>query len=235
MRNLHILLLVACFALSACNATKQTPAVSAPITPVQAYVEPEQRIANPGSIYSESDADTLFADSRARRIGDVVMVRVVESMKAENKADLTTSKDTSNQYGVSAFASPLGIVKASAGNFNTQSGPGLVFDTSSVSDTSASGETTRENMVTATLAARVVKLLPGNAMQIEGIRTTQVNGETQYLVVRGIVRPSDIAADNSITSNRIANAHIEYYGQGVVSDVNRPGWLTRLLNNVWPF
>ena len=72
-------------------------------------------------------------------------------------------------------------------------------------------------------------------MQIEGVRETRVNEETQYLVVRGIIRGVDVAADNSITSNRIADAHIAYYGQGVIADKTQPGWLTRLLDQLWPF
>ena len=77
--------------------------------------------------------------------------------------------------------------------------------------------------------------MPGGAMQIEGARETKVNNETQYLVVRGIVRSVDVAADNSVTSNRIADAHIAYYGEGVIADKTKPGWLTRLLDNLWPF
>lgn len=86
-----------------------------------------------------------------------------------------------------------------------------------------------------TVAARIVRIMPGGSMQIEGARETQVNDETQYLVVRGIIRGTDILPDNSIASNRIADAHIAYYGKGVVSDKQRPGWVSRLLNNLWPF
>ena len=221
--------------LGGCNATHERPTMMPPITPSQNYVEPEAKYSNPGSIYNEGDADGLFADARARRVGDIVMVRIVDNMKARNKADLKANKDVSNQYGVNAYAQLGSINVLDTGTFSARQGPGLVFDTSSKSDNTSKGETNRENVVTATVAARVVRLMPGGAMQIEGARETRVNDETQYLVVRGIIRGVDVAADNSITSNRIADAHIAYYGQGVIADKTKPGWLTRLLDQLWPF
>ncbi|MDR2726391.1 MAG: flagellar basal body L-ring protein FlgH [Deltaproteobacteria bacterium] len=218
-----------------CNATHEKPAVMPPITPAQTYVEPETKYHNPGSIYNEGDADGLFADARARRVGDIIMVNIVDTMRARNKADLTVNKDVTNRYGVNAYARVGDINYLGQGGYTGRGGPGLVFDTSSNSDNTSKGETNRENIVTATVAARVVRLLPGGAMQIEGARETRVNNETQYLVVRGIIRSVDVAADNSVTSNRIADAHIAYYGEGVIADKTKPGWLTRLLDNFWPF
>jgi len=218
-----------------CSVTHEKPAVMPPIMPAQTYFEPESKYLNPGSIYTEGDADGLFADARARRVGDIIMVKIVDTMKARNKADLTADKDVSNQYSVNAFAKVRSINYLGQGGYNARNGPGLMFDTSSVSENTSKGETNRENYVTATVAARVVRLLPGGAMQIEGARETKINDETQYLVVRGIIRGEDVTADNSVTSNRIADAHIAYYGEGVIADKTKPGWLTRLLDNFWPF
>ena len=221
--------------LGGCNATHEKPVMMPPITPAQTYVEPEAKYVNPGSIYNEGDADGLFADARARRVGDIVMVNIVDTMKARNKADLTADKDVSNQYGVNAYARIGDINYLGQGGYKGRAGSGLIFDTSSSSKNTSKGETNRENTVTATVAARVMRILPGGAMQIEGIRETKVNNETQYLVVRGIIRAVDVSADNSVTSNRIADAHIAYYGEGVIADKTKPGWLTRLLDQLWPF
>jgi flagellar L-ring protein precursor FlgH len=174
--------------LAGCNATHEKPAAMPPIMPSQTYVEPETKYANPGSIYTEGDGDGLFADTRARRVGDIIMVSIVDTMKARNRADLTANKDLTNQYEVNAFAKFGDITGFTGQNYKASAGPGLVFDTSSSSQNTSKGETNRENLVTATVAARVVRLLPGDAMQIEGARETKVNDETQYLVVRGIIR-----------------------------------------------
>lgn len=213
--------------LAGCGASTQSPAVMPPITPPQSYVEPEERYDNPGSLYMNSETDGLFADTRARRVGDIVMVKVVENHKAKNKADLTAKKDNQNTFGVDALFGRSHFAGAPTG--------GLTLSTGSKSDMTADGETNREGTVTATIAARVTRVMPGGLLQIEGARETRVNNETQYLVVTGLIRPMDVAADNSITSNRISDAHIAYYGKGAISDKMRSGWFTRLMDNMWPF
>lgn len=221
--------------LAGCGAPKQDPSIMPPITPPQAYVEPEERYDNPGSLYQSGGTDTLFADTRAHRVGDIVMVKIVENNKAKNKATMDSNKDQSNSYGVDAFFGKSQVGMLPGGGGAKMPVGGIGFGTTSVSELSSDGETKREGTVTATLAARVTRLLPGGLMQIEGARETKVNGETQYLVVTGLIRPMDVSPDNTITSNRIADAQIAYYGKGVISDTQKPGWFTRLMNNVWPF
>ncbi len=89
--------------------------------------------------------------------------------------------------------------------------------------------------MTSSLAARVLRVLPGGLLQIEGAREIRVNEETEYMVVRGMIRSKDVDADNSIYSTQIADASIEYYGKGVLADKQKPGWFTRLMDNIWPF
>jgi flagellar L-ring protein precursor FlgH len=106
---------------------------------------------------------------------------------------------------------------------------------SSASSHKATGETKQESTLTATVATRVIRLLPGKVMQVEGARQIRINAETQILVVRGLVRQRDIDSKNTVPSTSLADARIEVYGQGELSDKQRSGWLSRLLNNVWPF
>lgn len=229
-RSLPAVLLLAALSagsLTGCNATKQAPAVMPPITPPQTYVEPEERYDNPGSLYMQSESDGLFADTRARRVGDVVMVKVVENHRAKNKADVTANKENTNTYGVDAMFGRKEFMGAPVG--------GIALGTSSKSEVTTDGETNREGVVVATIAARVVRVMPGGLLQIEGARETRVNNETQYMVITGLIRPMDVTADNSIPSNRIADAQIAYYGKGVISDKQKPGWFTRLMDNAWPF
>lgn len=224
--------------LSGCNAARQQPSPVPPVTQPQAYTEPEDAAANPGSLYSESDSEFLFSDNRARRVGDIVLVKVVETDKAKNKADTTADKTSTNELGVSAF---FGQSSASinplnpTGPFSGPVGANPVLGTSSTSKHSATGETKRESTVTTTIAARVLRVLPGGLMEVEGARETRVNDETQYIVVSGLVRARDVASDNSVTSSQMANARIEYYGKGTLADKQKPGWFTRLMDNVWPF
>ena len=156
------------------------------------------------------------------------MVKLVENTKAQNKVETTADKDSNNNYAVNAFFNVpkiAGVVPVGTPTLNTNS----------VSDLSGTGKTKRENYVTTSMAARVIRVLPGGMLQIEGAREIRVNEETEYMVVRGLIRSKDVDADNSILSTQIADASIEYYGKGVLSDKQKPGWFTRLMDNVWPF
>lgn len=223
--------------LSACNGSKKSPAIQPPIVPEQEFNE-TARVNNPGSLFAESDVDPLFSDSRARRVGDIVVVNIVETTKAKHKADTSSSKTNTNGYGVGAN---FGLNNASmfpivgAGPTGPVGKGNLVFDTTSGSALSVTGETKRENNVTSSIAARVLRVMPGGILQIEGAREIRVNEETQYMVVTGTIRTRDVAADNSIMSTQMADASIQYYGKGVLADKQKPGWFTRLMDNIWPF
>lgn len=229
-------LLAATFMLTACGAHQQTASPMPPMTPAQAYTEPEQKYANPGSLYSEAGNTNLYEDNRARRVGDIVLVKVVENSKSKSKADTTTDKTSTSEYGVSA-AFGRASINPIAGIAGPSGGVGInpMLSTNSSSGLKATGETKRENFVTATVAARVLQVLPGGVLQLEGAREIRVNEETQYMVVSGLVRASDVAGDNSVESTQLADSRISYYGKGVLAEKQRPGWLSRLLENVWPF
>ena len=85
------------------------------------------------------------------------------------------------------------------------------------------------------MSARVMNILENGNFIIEGRRQVTVNTEDQYLILTGIIRPDDIATDNTILSQYLADAKIVYTGKGVVDDKMRPGWLTRIVDWVWPF
>ena len=89
--------------------------------------------------------------------------------------------------------------------------------------------------MTAYLTARVVQVFPNGQMVVRGAREVQVNNETQYIFVQGVIRPEDVSSNNIILSTYIADARIELTGYGAVSDKQRPGWGTRVLDWVWPF
>ena len=147
-----------------------------------------------------------------------------------------SNKDGSNDYQVAAMfgKSKTGFVPLVG--IGPQARVGTpVLNTSSVSDLSATGKTKRENYVTTSMAARVLRVLPGGLLQIEGAREIRVNEETEYMVVRGMIRAKDVDAENSVYSTQIADASIEYYGRGVLADKQKPGWFTRLMDNIWPF
>jgi flagellar L-ring protein precursor FlgH len=228
-RNLFVIVSLV-FLLGGCTAAQQQPTPIIPVVQPMAFQDPPPSYNNPGSIFDERNASMLFADSRARRVGDIVQVHVVESSSGTNTANTTSNRTSATEFSVNSLfgMSTMPLV-------NTPIGEGPAVSTASTREFEGKGSTTRKNTVTATVAARVVNVMPDGLMRIEGVRETKVNSETQYLVVAGLIRSRDVAADNSIMSTQIADAHIEYYGKGIVSDRQKPGWLSRLLDTLWPF
>lgn len=203
-----------------------------PILTEPAYEEPEP-MDNPGSLFTPNTAEFLYEDNRANRVGDIVMVVVSEVTDASQKAETKTDRTSKNQYGITAVPDRGTLVGGAMESLGLT--PSLSFESDNDNEFEGTGETTRNSELTATVASRVVRMLPGRVMQVEGARRVRVNNETQILVVRGLVRMRDIQADNSIPSSYLAEAQIELYGEGVLTDKQRPGWLTRILDNVWPF
>ncbi|GAB6036527.1 flagellar basal body L-ring protein FlgH [Fundidesulfovibrio butyratiphilus] len=228
-------------------ATKNpTPMPS--LTPPVAQAPPPSH--NPASLYSQaSQPNYLYEDNRARRVGDIVMVNIVEKSDAKSTVKTKSNKDNETNMGVSAYMSnhqidpvPGSTLLTNAGvnagqliNMQGRIGSSPIVKTSSNNQFTSDAETSRKNYITSTIGCRVVNILPGGVMQVEGARQVRVNDDTQIMVVRGLVRPSDIQPDNSINSVAMAECQVEMYGTGVLADRQKPGWLSRVLDNVWPF
>jgi flagellar L-ring protein precursor FlgH len=204
-----------------------------PVLTPPAYEE-QNPASNPGSLYDSNRSEFLYDDNRASRVGDIVLVRVEESASTKIKSE--TSADKSNDINTSVTAMPsTGLIGAIplADTLGAKAGIGIKANQSS--EFEGNGETKQESEFEATVATRIVRRLPGNILQVEGARRIRVNNETQFLVVRGLIRQRDISSSNSVPSTSLAEAQIEIYGQGVLADKQRPGWLSRILDNIYPF
>jgi flagellar L-ring protein precursor FlgH len=179
-----------------------------------------------GSLWHEdARLGDLYGDLIARHVGDVVTIKVVENSEALKSASTETARGSSLNASVDTFfGAPLDY-----GGFQPE------VSGSMRNEFEGQGTTTRKDTLVATLTAKVVDVLPGGLLRIEGYRDVTINNERQYLLLRGVIRPVDIAPDNSVFSSSIADAQIAYAGNGVVSDKQRPGWFTRILDYTWPF
>lgn len=235
MRTLIAVMLAAAM-LAGCSAAKTTPAPTPVLsTPV---AEPVPQDENPGSLFDPGEAQYLIGDNRASRVGDLVIVQISESSSASHKAKTTSDRESSIDFGITNWGKkqeagliPFGSALGLKGDIGSTS----MFKANATSGFEGDGKTERDSDIVATLTARVVRQLPGGLLQIEGARELKINNETQVLVVRGLARAKDITPDNTITSDQLANAKIEYYGEGVLADKQRPGWLSRILEQIWPF
>lgn len=171
-------------------------------------------------------------DPKARRIGDIVTVSIVESSTATNDADTKTERKSSIAAQVESF---LGMEKGFPTGNHPNWNPFGSIKAGMQNDYDGSGTTKRSGKMAASMTARVVGILPNGNLKIVGTREVTVNNETQLITLSGMIRPRDISPDNVILSTYIADAQISYTGDGVVNAKQRPGWLASILDVVWPF
>lgn len=194
-------------------------------------VQPEYTMAKPaeGSLWTAQNR-FLLDDTKAAYVGDTVIVDIVENSSSEMEVNSEAGRTTSMEVGVPTFnafgkLSRLGAVDADAN----------LIDTSFKNSTKGEGKSDRSGQVTASIAARVTEVLPNGNLSVFGRRAMKVDNEMQYIMVSGIVRPDDIDSDNRVESTFLADSRIEYYGKGALADKQKPGWGTRIIDNIWPW
>lgn len=162
-------------------------------------------------------AGGLYADARARRVGDLVTIIIVERAEATSAASTGSEREGSLKIGPGQGLLDFIPLLGAAG--------GSSFD--------GSGRTARSGSVKAQMTARVVEVLPGGALLLEGRQTIVINAEQQEIVLTGIVRPEDISRENTVLSTYVADAQIVVRGTGALGAQQKPGILTRIFD--WLF
>ena len=191
------------------------------------------------SLWKEISSRDLFQDLRAYKVGDLVTVNIVETSKASKKAGTQSSRESSVEAGIDNLMGWEGKLK----NLTSFGKPDVrnAYSNSSMlkgaltNSFTGSGTTTRDESMTASITARVMEVKPNGNLLIKGTREIKVNNETQFIILSGLIRPVDISPDNTVLSSYIGDAKIEYIGTGSLSDKQRPGWLARAVDFVWPF
>jgi flagellar L-ring protein precursor FlgH len=204
-----------------------------PVSPLDRYVsEAEARSAEagastPGSIWAPGSrlADAA-RDVRASQLDDLLTIIVAEQASAVTSGTTKTQRTTSTKNSIGALA---GLTSAA----------GRLANLASISgDTQLDGQgtTSRVTTLSTKLTARVTHVLPGGALVVEATKDVQINSERQTITVRGVVRPADIDATNSVQSSRLGQLEVHVNGKGVVGDaIRRPFFLYRLLLGLLPF
>jgi flagellar L-ring protein precursor FlgH len=169
--------------------------------------------------FNQNNSRSLFSDVKAYRVGDAVMILIVEETQADNSATTTQSTKTDLSGGVGASSGTSSFDgKVSLGTGNTFNGR---------------GQTSRNEKFRARLSAKVVSVEDNGNLKIEGKRTFQLNGENQSITLTGYIRPADIQSDNSIISYSIMDLVVTYEGEGTITKAQEPGLITKFLR--WLF
>ncbi len=242
--SIAVLVLVVC---SACVETSiREGRESMDYEPAEA---PPARPPSAGSIWSGStqSASFMFFDEKARDLGDLVTVVIVEQTKAsgdartETESERTLSGNISSQIGFQKLiSSPIrGLMRIfgfdNPGVTVDEGTPLNVVESQLQNDFTGEGLTSRSGKFTGVVTCRVIGVLPNGILHIRGRRSVVVNHEAQYISLEGLVRQEDLTIENQVLSNSVAEMRLAYDGLGVIDDKQRPGWMARVIDWVYPF
>ncbi|WP_103640997.1 flagellar basal body L-ring protein FlgH [Campylobacter concisus] len=188
--------------------------------------------SNAGSLFGKGE-NPLFSDRKAMNVNDIVTIVISENASQTSTGSKSTNKDSTVSLGGGVFtagASPLSTVAENLnkyGDIGFKAGGGNKF--------TGSGTSNRSEKFTATISARIIKILNNGNYFIEGNRELLINGEKQIMQVSGVIRPYDISQNNEIDSKYIADAKILYKTEGELDKSTKKPWGTRLMEAIWPF
>jgi flagellar L-ring protein precursor FlgH len=220
------LLVLAVVALAATGCTGMQTRTAEPQQPRPPVAERPETPPN-GSIYQAWQQPFLFEDVKARRLGDILTVVLVERTQASKSASTSTSKDT--EVGIApptVFGEPVRY----GGNEI------LSAELESSQAFEGEGDSSQRNQLDGSITVVVMDVMPNGYLMVEGEKWIGINQGEEFIKVSGIVRPQDVRNDNSVLSTQLANANIAYRGKGALADSNSQGWLARFFNSpIWPF
>ncbi|MEJ1160994.1 flagellar basal body L-ring protein FlgH [Prosthecomicrobium sp. N25] len=191
--------------------------------------DPQVAAYAPNSLW-RSGARAFFKDQRAARVGDILTVKVTIGDKAEIDNETKRSRSTTETDSVGGvpgyYLQKVIPTETSASN---------LVATTAKNENAGSGSVNRSEKLETNVAAVVTQVLPNGNLVVEGRQEIRVNFEIRELIVAGIIRPEDIAADNTIESTKIAEARIAYGGRGQITDVQQPRYGNQVLDIILPF
>ena len=172
----------------------------------------------------------MFADRKAVQVGDLLSVIVQETSTATKDVSTKTAKSSSVDAGIDSF-----IFSPGQSKFLTKGGALPALKLAGKSDFDGSGKINNSEKLVARVQVTVKDVLPNGNLIVEGKRQTAYSGETQDMILRGIVRPADVTPNNTVFSYQVADATINIVSKGVASNSTKKGWFTRVWDKVAPF
>lgn len=216
------------FLVSGCAHIMQKPLVNGPTS-----AEPLQMVSETasGSLFQVGQAmnygyQPLFEDRRPRNVGDTLTILLQENVSASKSSSATANRNGSAGMGLAALPEKL----------NGWLGEGKAdFQAEGKNDFSGKGGAAARNTFTGTITVTVNKLLPNGNLHVVGEKQIAINQGTEFIRFSGVVNPRTISGGNTVPSTQVADARIEYVGNGYINEAQNMGWLQRLFLNISPF
>lgn len=194
-----------------------------------------------------NNEQSMYADARARNVGDILTVIVDENVTSSLAQELKTNDGAQSGFGVFVSGLLNQFLKASPAILSQLTGANLTqfpddspvdiptLDLAAKNQWTGGGQTTNRLAVNSRTAVTVVDVLPNGNLVIEGAKIIRVNKENLYGYMRGVVRQKDVSRDNTVLSSAIADAQVEFIPEGELTEAERKGWMLRAWERIKPF
>jgi flagellar L-ring protein precursor FlgH len=171
----------------------------------------------------------MVADRKAATKGDILTIMIDESAAATSSQSKKSSRDSGIADAVTQF-----LFNPATSGLGTHAGGLPATSITGKASYSGGGDVSNTQSLTARAAVLVTDVLPNGNLVLEGVRVVTFSGETQYVVLHGLVRQDDIARDNTVQSSNIADARVEFYSEGSLTDAQKRGWLAKVYEKLRP-
>jgi flagellar L-ring protein FlgH len=185
---------------------------------------PESARSAPGSLWTDTGrlAD-MVADYKASRVGDLVTISIVQNLSASSTGNITSNRALSASSGITALPGQL-----------KTTGVSNLFSPNSTQALNGKAQATSQTSLSTTLTGRVAAVLPTGTLVVEAERQITMNNQHETVILRGLVRPGDLDATNTVPSNSVGDLEVEVKGKGVISEGTRPPnpivkWILRIV------
>ena len=181
-----------------------------------------------GTIFNAAQGNLFSMETKAQQVGDIITVSFAESFQATKSQNAATSRSLDSSVNLPGVTNLILPDRTNAADLSTNLAAG------SENSFSGSGSSAQSNSLTGQVSVHVVRVFQNGNLEILGQKKLTLNNGDEYIRVHGIVRPQDIDAENVVSSDRIANANIQYIGAGDIAESSKKGWYSKLLDNVNP-
>ncbi|MDA8963050.1 flagellar basal body L-ring protein FlgH [Pseudomonadales bacterium] len=179
-----------------------------------------------GSLFSDEVGVNLYDDRRAYRAGDIITVTLNERTVSSKSAETKIDKDGKVDFGEDTILGKLVDIK----------GNSLLTNLEQSRSFDGSGETDQQNRLQGSIAVTIADVLPNGLLVIRGEKWMTLTNGQEFIRISGLIRPDDVASNNTVSSTKVADARISYSGTGDLAAANKQGWASRFFNSsVWPF
>jgi flagellar L-ring protein FlgH len=223
--SLFVLAVAALVGACASAPVEHDPTANIDFHPV--YADTSYKTTAAGTVFNPAGGFDLFMDLRARAVGDILTITLVEKTDAQKEQSTSTAKKSKTDTGTPIIA----------GGPITYNGK-QILNNSITGDRAFDGkaDSSQSNSLIGNITVSVAERLPNGNLLVRGEKLININQGEEYIRLQGIIRPVDIGPDNAVASTKVADAKISYSARGALADSNKQGWLSRFFNSPWfPF